>query len=137
MTPVIATIILSAVVITVGGAVWSYSQGATTVIANDYVNGTMALLEEAIERFTIEHVTNNSDNSVLYVWIYNYGDLNVTLDVYANATGGASNLISENDVADGTLVRVDMPLSTTSGDQVAIKVVSRRGNNAYNKYLVP
>jgi len=137
VTPVISTIILSAVVIAVGGAVWSYSQGAATIIANDYVNGTMTLLNEVIERFTVEHVNNNSDGSILYVWIYNYGDVDIVVDVYANATGEAFNYTLENEVASNALVEVEVSFQATplqQGQEVAIKAHSRRQNNAYYKY---
>ena len=59
LTPVISVIILSAVVIAVGGAVWSYAQSAATVIANNYVNDTLSLLYEVTERFYVEHVSNS------------------------------------------------------------------------------
>jgi len=143
LTPVIATIILSAVVIAVGGAVWSYAQGASIVIANDYVNGTLSLMKEVTERFTVEHVSNNSDGSILYVWIYNYGDVDIVVDVYANATHYAApptyNFSStlNTTVVSGGIVRIEVsyqgnPLQI--GDEVAIKAHSRRQNNAYSTY---
>ena len=137
ITPVVATIILSAVVIAVGGAVWSYSKGASTVIANDYVNGTMTLLKEVIERFTVEHVSNSSDGKTLKVWIYNYGDVDVIVDVYANVTGGAFNSTLEKEVASKALVEVEVSFQgdpLQQGEEVAIKVHSRRQINVYYKY---
>lgn len=136
ITPVVATIILSAVVIAVGGAVWSYAQGAATVIANDYVNGTMSLMNEVIERFTVEHVTNSSDGTILRVWIYNYGDVDIVVDVYANTTGDAFNSSLGNAIASKALVCVNVTIPLNSGDEVAIKVHSRRQNNAYYTYYV-
>lgn len=139
VSPVIATIILSAAVITIGAAVWNYSQGAATVIANDYVNGTLSLLNEVIERFKIEHVCNNSDRSLLYVWIYNYGEVDIVIDLYANSTDEYGSTfetaISSGDLAKITVSFAGNPLE--SGDEVAIKTHSRRQNNAYYKYYVP
>jgi len=138
VSPVIGTIILSAVVLTIGGAIWSYSQGAATVIANDYINGTMSLMKEVTERFTVEHVSNSSDGKTLKVWIYNYGDVDVTVDVYADVEGGAFSWTLENEVPSGALVEVDVPFQANPlqpGDMVAIKVHSRRQNNAYFTYL--
>jgi len=139
VTPVIATIILSAVVIAVGGAIWSYAQGATTVIANDYVNGTLDLLNEVIERFTIEHVSNNSARDILYVWIYNYGEVDVIIDLYANSTSSYNSTFG-TPITSGELVKIEIsfeqiPLS--SGDEVALKAHSRRQNNVYQTYYVP
>ncbi len=139
ITPVIATIILSAVVIAVGGAVWSYAQGAATVFANDYVNNTFTLLNEVIERFTIEHVCNSSDLNYLYVWIYNYGEIDIVIDLYANTTDEFGSTL-ETAISEGELVKITVsfvgdPLE--SGDEVAIKAHSRRQNNAYYKYYIP
>jgi threonine dehydrogenase-like Zn-dependent dehydrogenase len=138
VSPVIATIILSAAVITIGAAIWNYSQGATTVIANDYVNGTLSLLNEVIERFTIEHVCNNSERNLLYVWIYNYGEVDIVIDLYANATDEYNSTL-ETAISSGDLVKITVsfegnPLKT--GDEVAIKAHSRRQNNVYYIYYV-
>jgi hypothetical protein len=138
VSPVIATIILSAVVITVGAAVWNYSQGAATIIANDYVNGTISLVNEIIERFTIEHVSNKSDGSILYVWIYNYGDVDIIVDLYANATGKYSSTLGTS-IASREFVKIDVSFEGTPlqvGDEVALKVHSRRQNNVYYAYYV-
>lgn len=132
----IATIILSAVVIAVGGGVWSYSQGAATVIANDYINGTMTLMSEVIERFTVEHVTNNSDGSVLYVWVYNYGDVDVVIDLYVNATGFHDSTLGTSIVTGGIeKITIDFGSSVLElGEEVAIKAHSRRQSNAFYTY---
>jgi hypothetical protein len=136
---VIATIILSAVVIAVGGGVWSYSQGAATVIAENYVDDKLTLLNEVIERFNVEHVCNNSDRSLLYVWVYNYGDVDVVIDLYANTTEEYGSFL-ETAISSGDLAKITVSFSGNpleSGDEVAIKAHSRRQNNAYYKYYVP
>ena len=132
VTPVISTIILTAVVIAVGGAVWSYSQGATTIIANDYINGTMDLLNEVTERFTIEHVNNNTYGNITYVWIFNYGDVDIILDIYVNSTD--SKLGTE--ITSGNIGKIQINLSNplNSGDEVIIKAITRRQNSVYYKY---
>ena len=148
LSPVIATIILSAVVIAIGGAIWSYSQGASTVIANNYVNDTLELLNEVTERFAVEHVSNNSDGSTLYIWVYNFGEVDIIVDVYANAThynettstyNSTFSANYTNSITSGSLVLIEIDFSSYSlfpSDEVAIKVHSRRQNNAYYKYYV-
>ncbi len=144
LSPVIATIILSAVVIAIGGAIWSYASGASIVIANDYVNGTMDLKNEIVERFIVEHATNTSDGSNMSIWIYNYGDVDIIVDVYANATHVNSSTYSfcsnlTNSVPAGSLVEIEIHFTSGAlepGDTVAVKVHSRRQNNAYYKYYV-
>ena len=138
VSPVIATIILSAAVITIGAAVWNYAQGATTVIANDYINGTLNLLKEVTERFTIEHVSNNSLGTTLYIWVYNYGDTDIVIDLYVNATGTMNTTLGTS-MASGSLVKIDVSFEGApleSGDEVSIKAHSRRQNNAYYTYFV-
>ena len=138
LSPVIATIILSAVVISIGGAVWSYAQGAATVNANQYVDTTMELMNEIIERFSIEHVSNNSDGTTLYVWVYNHGDVDIIVDLYANSTGIYLHTF-ETTVVSEDLVKVSIDFQSdplVAGDEVAIKAHSRRQNNAYYTYYV-
>ena len=139
VSPVISSILLTAMVIAIGGAIWSYAQGASSVVAGDYVDGVMELLETAAERFTVELVSNNSDCTVLQVWIFNYGDVNVSLDVYASI--GESTYSTDLQipvvVEPGALVCVNVTVAVGSGDEVGIKVHSRRQNNAYSIYTVP
>lgn len=139
VSPVIATIIISAVVLTVGGAVWSFSQGASTVVADDYVEGVMVLLNEAAERFMVEHVSNDEERTTLRVWIRNYGEVNVTVDVYAYVGGVSFSTDPGNPtfIASQSLGCAELAFSAVSGDEVAIKVHSRRQNNAYYTHLVP
>ena len=139
VSPVISSIILTAMVIAIGGAIWSYAQGASTVVADDYVDGVMELLETAAERFTVELVSNNSNRTVLQVWIYNYGDVNVSLDVYAHIGENtySTDLMDPVVVGSGALVCANVTVAAGSGDEVGIKVHSRRQNNAYSIYTVP
>lgn len=138
LTPVISVIILSAVVIAVGGAVWAYSQGASTVIANDYVDGTMDLMNEVTERFIVEHVSNSSNGDALYIYVYNYGDVDIVVDVYANATYTFCSDLNYS-IASGDVIKIELSFSSCpldEGDEVAVKIHSRRQNNAYYKYYV-
>jgi len=135
LTPVIATMILSAVVIAVGGTIWLYAQGAATVIADDYIDETFDLLDEVTERFTIEHVSNSSDGSTLMIWIFNYGDVDIVVDEYVNSTTDYTFTL-ESEIESEEIVRVDVILSPslTRGQEVSIKAHSRRQNNDYYTY---
>ena len=139
LSPVIATVILAGVVLTIGGAIWSYSLGAATITAEVYVSDTMRLLNEMQERFTVEHVFYDSTEEVLNVWVYNYGKVNVTIDVYVNLTSTVE--LSENHFIEAhntSLVEFDFSSNPLpSHQQVAIKVYSRRQNVAYKRYYVP
>ena len=56
-SPVISAVILSAVVIAVGGAIWAFSQGAMTITAEDYAEGVVNMTDVISERFIIEMVS--------------------------------------------------------------------------------
>jgi len=138
ISPVISTIILSAVVISIGGMVWSYAQGASSVVAMDYVDDTLDLLYEITERFSIEHVGNNSAGTILYVWISNYGDVDVILDVYAD-TSSSNSTNSSIEVLVGDIVLVELSFSgnpLARGDSLAIQAYSRRQNSEYSMHIV-
>jgi len=141
ISPVIATIILSAVVLTIGSAVWSYAQGASTVIATGYVNDTLTIMKEVTERFTVEHVSNNTARTSLYVWVYNYGEVDITVDVYANVTSSSICYSTDTndplEIAAGGFAKATITISAISGDEIAIKAHSRRQNNAYYMYYMP
>jgi len=131
---VISAVILSAVVIAVGSVIWAFSQGAMTITAEDYAESLVNMTDVISERFIVEHVANDSSN--IFVWVYNYGEVDIVIDVYIDIDGGSSNSILDVGVDSQGLVKVNIPLSFDSGDEVAVKVVSRRGNNAYYRYLV-
>jgi flagellin-like protein len=143
ISEVISSVILTAVVLTVGGSIWFYAQSATTAMTNNYVNETLTVMKDVTERFVVEHVGNNTSCTTLYVWVYNYGDVDIIADVYANATHASTsthNSTLGTSISSGSLVRIDVPFTKTpltSGDQVAIKIHSRRQNNAFYTYYMP
>jgi archaellum component FlaG (FlaF/FlaG flagellin family) len=140
LSEVISTVILSGVVLVVGGAIWAYSLGATTAIADGYVNDTLSLVNEIVERFDIEHIQYNHDDDNLTIYVYNFGEVDITVDVYvtANATiekASLGQIISSEQMSPITIDFSSDPLAI--GTDVAIKVYSRRQNCAYKSYIVP
>jgi len=139
LSPVIATVVLAGVVLTIGGAIWSYSIGAATVTADNYVNDTMDMLFEMQERFDVEHVNYDSSSDELQIWVYNYGEVDVIVDIYASLNSTISTSSLNSIIGAGNTTRVDIDFSTDpipSQEQVAIKVYSRRQNIAYYTYYV-
>ena len=59
-SPVISIVIVSAVVLAVGGAIWSFSQGAMTITAEDYAEAVVNMTDTISERFIIEMVSYES-----------------------------------------------------------------------------
>lgn len=139
LSPVIATIILAGVVLTVGGAVWSYSLGASTVIAEIYVNDSLSLLDELTERFSFEKVYNSSTGDTLSIWVYNYGDVNIVLDIYVIVNDVDSGESFGNSVTAGSIAEIQISFSSNplqKGDDVVIKAYSRRQNSEYYSHFV-
>ena len=140
VSPVIATVILSGTVLIIGGAIWAYSIGATSVIATGYVDDTLSMISEIVERFDVEHVQYRSSNNTLRVWIYNYGDVDVTVDVYVTAKTTINKEKFSQIMLSEQVKSVSFDFSSnalTTGDDVVIKVYSRRQNIAYSSFVVP
>ena len=137
-SPVISAVILSTVVLVVGGAVWAFSQGAMTITAEDYVEAVINMTDTISERFIVEHVSNNSVGSLLYVWVFNYGDVDIDIKVNVGSIIYPENSNDWISLASGEMVPIDpIEVILTKGEELNIKTCSRRGNNAYYRYLVP
>jgi len=69
---------LSVVVLAVGGAIWSFSQGAMTITAEDYAEDVIEMTDVISERFIIE-----------MVW---YDAAPITIDVMAEPVGAGDGV---------------------------------------------
>jgi len=139
LSPVIATIIISAAVLAIGSGLWAFAQGASTVIAEDYVNDTLSLVDDITERFIVEWVSNSTNGDTLTVWVYNYGDVNVVVDVYVDVDDGNSGSTIGTEIIAGDYAKIDVSFAgdpLQKGDEVSIKVYSRRQNSAYHLYYI-
>ncbi len=129
---VISALLLLAVVIAVGGGIWSFSQGAMTITAEKYAESVIEMTDTISERFIIEHVSYDSGN--LYVWVYNYGDVDIEFKIQVEEET-YTNWIH---LASKDMIPVEpIVFSVVSGDEWNIKAYSRRGNNAHYKFVVP
>ena len=131
-SPVIAAVILSAVVMSVGGVVWFFSQGSMTITSEDYAESLMNMTDVISERFIVEHVSY--DGTHLHVWVFNYGDVDIEIKVQIGDVTYSENWI---DVASGEMKPMDpIEFTAIAGDILNIRTYSWRGNNAYYRYLV-
>ena len=132
LSTVISALILSAVVLAVGGAIWAFSQGAMTIIGEDYAEAVINMTDTISERFIIEHVSYNG--TYLHIWVYNYGDVDIEFKIQI----GEMTYTDWVDLASKDMRPVDPILFPASqGDELNIKAYSRRGNNAYFRLIVP
>ena len=134
---VISVVILSAVVMAVGGAIWAFSQGTMTITAEDYAEGVINMTDTICERFIIEHVSNDTDGNFLNVWVFNYGDVDIDIKVNVGTITYPPNSNTWIPVASGEMIQIDpIEITLTKGEELNIKTYSRRGNNAHYRYLV-
>ena len=134
LSPVVASIILCAVVLSLGMSIWSFSYSLTSVLESNYYEGVQVQIDAVGERFTVEHMAYI--NGKLHVWVYNYGYVNITVDVYAEGKEGKPGTMGTV-VARGYIVEIEISLNAGEGDELSITVMSRRQNFVYATYVVP
>ncbi|MBA7637872.1 hypothetical protein ES703_45521 [subsurface metagenome] len=128
---VISAVILSAVVLSVGGVVWFFSQGVMTITSEDYAESLMNMTDVISERFIVEHVSYNGTH--LHIWVFNYGDVDIEIKAQIG------DVTSENwiDVALGEMMPINaIELTAITGEILDITTYTGRGNNAYYRYFV-
>ena len=130
---VISALILSTVVLVVGGGLWMFSQGAMTLTSENYAEDVIELTDTISERFIIEQVVH--DGTHLFVWIFNYGEVDIEVKVNVGAVTYPENWI---DIAANEVLAVDPEAyAASTGDELNIKTFTRRENNAYYRFIVP
>ena len=211
-SPVISIVIISAVVLAVGGAIWAFSQGAMTITAEDYAEDVIEMTDVISERFIIEMVSYESDSAIaepigtgdgttklfnlgnspvfagsetiyldavaqlddgsvydlidatgvitfvsapttavdgikadykyiknpLNVWIFNYGTVDIEVkvqvkDITCPAAEDEWIEIPSKDMKQFPSI----DLGIISKEELNVKAYTKRGNNAYYKYIVP
>jgi len=130
--PVISAVILSAAVLTVGCSVWFFSQGAMTISAEDYAESVINMTETISERFIIEQVIYDPETHTLSIWVFNYGDINIEV----NVTYPVNDFIWR-EVSSKHLEEISFEFIPDSEIEVGINVETRRGNDAYYRFVLP
>lgn len=131
-SPVISVIIISAVVLAVGGAIWAYSQGAMTITAEDYAESVINMTDTISERFIIEHVGYVSEE--LTVWVFNYGDVDIEFKV---EIGDDTWPVAWKGLASKEMDSVGLGVFSPDPGELNIKAYSKRCNNAFYRFIVP
>lgn len=131
LSSVISTVLLSAAVLVIGGMIWNYANGASSVIAYDYHEDSMELINQIEERVMFEHITNNSTHLTIY--LYNYGEIDVEVDVYANTS--STDLQNPMTIESKESECAVIPLVCSSGDIIGLSVYTRRQNIVYYSYI--
>ena len=131
LSPVIASIILSGMVLVVGAGVWSYSYGAASTMANDYSDTTIDMVHTISERFCIENVHYNSTTEYVHVWIYNYGDIRIITNTTLRING-SSYYEYDTSIGSGEMATVSIDVSAELGlvsyEEIIVEVFTDKDN---------
>jgi len=124
-------------VLVVGGAVWSYSHGAASTMANDYADETINMVHTIIERFNIEKVYYNSSTELVTIWVYNYGNIDITVDttIKINETSypELDKTITSKELGK---IEIDVGVELPENQKITIQVTTERSNSEYETYYV-
>ena len=136
LTPVVATIVLCGVVLIVGISVWSFTYSVTRSLEEEYYEGVKRQIDAISERFIVEHISYDNETGVLNVWVFNYGRVDIQVDVYVRGDAEGQNATATS-ISHGEVVRISVPLTVNVGDELSITVISRRQNVVYATYVIP
>lgn len=137
LSPVIATIILTAAVITLGAVAWAYAKNAGSLMANDYIEEVIDEVENIVERYTIEKIYFNDATNNFTVWVYNYGSISITIDTYISVTNGQTYTRSGTLINARELKSISFNIDIPNDTIVNITCFSRRSNREIGRYYVP
>jgi len=127
--------ILCGVVLTVGISVWSFTYSITKSLEEEYYEEIKRRIDAISERFIVEHVSYDNETGILNVWIFNYGQVDIQVDVYVRGDVEGQNATAIF-IPHGQIVRITVPLTANIGDELSITVISRRQNAVYATYVV-
>jgi hypothetical protein len=128
-------------VLVIGATVWGVATGASTVIQNNYYEEVMESVEKVKERFVIENIGVDDDLTELRIWVFNYGPIDLTIDLI-RVTGG-NNISSHSDsiavsASEIKLITLEpTQISLLRGLSITVELRSSRGNKVYDSIRVP
>ncbi|MBD3171909.1 hypothetical protein GF326_05500 [Candidatus Bathyarchaeota archaeon] len=143
LSPVIASVILSGMVLVIGAGVWSYSYGAASTMANDYTDETINMVHTIIERFNIEKVHYDSSTDTVNVWVYNYGNIGITVTTTVTINGNSyPETEIETEIDSKQIEPISILISgevnpLPSYQEIVVTVQTERENREYEVYYVP
>jgi len=86
----ISSVIMTAVVITIGIIIWGYAKTSTSIIAKDYIDGVIMQTDDFLERYSIKNFYYDETNNMFCIFLYNYGSISITVDSYISLSSGPS-----------------------------------------------
>jgi flagellin-like protein len=102
----ISSVIMTAVVITIGLITWGFAKSSTSIIAKDYIDGVITQTDDFLERYSIKNVHYDETNNMLYLYLYNYGSITLTVDSYITLSSGPSYSVVGELIEPNQLVKI-------------------------------
>lgn len=145
MSSVLTTIMMVAVVISIGMSIWGFAGSAATVMRTDYFDAVMKSVYKIKERFRIENIAVNITAAPsIQVWVLNYGEYEVNITLIKVSGGGNESYYYPSDnvtvLNPGEFRRFNVPQDTVEfrkGLNIAVRVESSRENRAYENIQIP
>lgn len=144
LSPVVASIILCAAVLMIGLSAWSYTYSVSAFLQTSYYEDVKKQIDAISERFAVEHIAYDNSSNILYVWVYNYGEVDIEVDVYVMGDAEGKNFSeTATPIPHFETLEIVVPVvplqseNLTAGDELVVEVVSRRQNIVYQTYRVP
>jgi len=145
MTSVLTTILMCAVVISIGVSVWGFASSAATVMRSDYFDEVMESVYKIKERFRIENIAVNMTAAPsVQVWVLNYGETEVNITTIKISWRGNESYYypfdNETALSPGEFRKFDIEEGTVKfwkGINIAVRVESSRENKAYETTQLP
>ena len=152
MSSVLTSLLMTAVVLSIGIGVWGYAQSASSRMSSDYFEEVMESVHNIRERFRVESIgVNFTSPPSVQVWVINYGKIQINI-TRIKISGGGNNVYyyppdnDQNNPPNGVsispkeTVRFDFDpgsVPVTSGLSISIMVESARENKAYAREMLP
>jgi hypothetical protein len=145
MSSVLTTVLMCAVVISIGVSVWGFASSAATVMRTDYFDEVMESVYKIKERFRIENIAVNMTAAPsIQVWVLNYGETEVNI-TRIKVSGRGNEMYyyppdNETALNPGEFRRFNVLQSTVEfrkGNSITVMVESSRENKAYETTQLP
>lgn len=145
MSSVLTTIMMVAVVISIGMSIWGFAGSAATVMRTDYFDEVMKSVYKIKERFRIENIgVNISVAGSIEVWVLNYGETEVNI-TRIKVSGRGNEMYyyppdNETALSPGEFRRFNVLQGTVEfrkGIVISVRVESERENKAYETTKLP
>jgi flagellin-like protein len=132
----IASVIMTAVVLTVGIVTWGYAKGSSSIIAKDYIDGVISQSDVFLERYSIENVYYDKNNNILYLYLYNYGSIPITVDSYVFLSSGPGYSNIGTSISPNHLVNVSFHIYIPDETWMSIKCQTGRSLTLNDRYYI-